>query len=189
MESRDHTTFSEWLSQEADGSLAPAEAAELATHLEHCAECQQERAQFAALERLFADTHVTVRRDFGARVMASLPPAGWESRHARGWAIPALLVAALGVLASFLLGHGPVGASSAAVAVAEMLGAALTAGAGLLHASWKGIGMVVQQGLNSWLNLTVFGILVLSLNFLLVSLVRRRSASTATVAARGNRAR
>jgi anti-sigma factor RsiW len=185
MESRNHSTFSDWLSQQADGSLPPIDRVELDAHVETCAACQHERADYEALTRMLEGAHLPVRPDFKDRVMSALPPTGWEARQGQSWAIPAFLVVALGILASVLLGHGPVGtASSAALAIAQMVGTAATAGAGLLHASWKGIGLVVQDGLSSRLAMGVFGFLVLSVNLLLISLVRRRVSSPASVSPR-----
>jgi len=190
MASRDHSTFSDWLSQQADGSLTPAESAELNAHLETCGHCQRERDEIGSLARMLEGAHLAVRPDFKDQVMAALPPADWEARHARGWAVPAMMVVALAVLAALLLGHGPVGtASSAVLAIAQMVGTAATAGAGLLHASWKGIGLVIQDGLSSRLALGVFGFLVLSVNLLLFSLVRRRNPSPATLSSRSGPSR
>jgi anti-sigma factor RsiW len=180
MERRDHTTFCEWLSLEVDGELTDSEARELNAHVAECAECRHEREQLQALSRAFADARLDVRPDFRERVMTALPAAGWEARAARGWAVPAALAAALAICAMLFLGHGPDGSASAAgVAVVGMLSAALTAGAGLLNASWKGVGMVVQVGLASRLSLIVFGVLVASLNLLLISLIRRRHPAAA----------
>jgi hypothetical protein len=55
-----------------------------------------------------------------------------------------------------------------------MLQATLQAGAGLLAASWKGAGLVFAETLSSPMSLGVFAFLVICLNLLLISLVRRR---------------
>jgi hypothetical protein len=55
-----------------------------------------------------------------------------------------------------------------------MLRAAVQAGAGLLGASWKGIGLIIEEILASPASLGAFGFLVLCLNLLLFSLIRRR---------------
>jgi anti-sigma factor RsiW len=187
MSTRDHSTFREWLSLEADGALPVAQAAELDRHVADCGECQQERASYAALAKLLEGASLEVRPDFGARVMAALPAAGWEGRNPRAWAAPAALCLVLGVTATLLLSKGSASlgtASAALLAIAGMLNATFTAGAGLLNASWKGLGMVVQQGLASRLALGVFGFLVLCLNLLLVSLVRRRGSAASLARAR-----
>jgi hypothetical protein len=68
-----------------------------------------------------------------------------------------------------------------------MVRAAALAGAGLLGASWKGVGLIVENIISSPVSLGAFGFLVLCLNLLLISLVRRRrpSAAAATAAPLG----
>jgi len=86
-------------------------------------------------------------------------------------------------LAAALLAAGSAPASSGLgtlAAVGGMLQAAALAGAGLLGASWKGIGIVVEDVISSPVSLGAFGFLVLSLNILLISLVRRRRPSAAS---------
>jgi hypothetical protein len=68
---------------------------------------------------------------------------------------------------------------SALLAVGSMLQAALLAGAGLLAASWKGIGLVFEEVISSPVSLGAFGFLVLCLNLLLVSLIRRKRPARA----------
>jgi hypothetical protein len=179
MDRRDHTTYREWLDLEADGCLEEWQRSELDQHAAGCAECRREREQLAALATLLRGSRLPAAAGFQARVMAALPAAGWEGRHPRTWGLPAALVVALGVFAALVLGQGSAAlgtASSALAAVAGMLGAAVTAGAGLLNASWKGLGLVIQEGLASRTAMIVFGVLVLSVNLLLISLVRRRAA-------------
>jgi anti-sigma factor RsiW len=181
MDSTDHTILEEWLNLEADGCLPAAHQAALDEHVAGCAECRRDRAGFAALRALLAGSRLEVRPDFKARVVASLPAAGWEGRHPRTWSLPAAVCLLLGGLAIYLLGHGAAGlgtASSALLAVGGMLRAAVEAGAGLLNASWKGVGMVAQESLSSRTGLVVFGIFVLCLNLLLISLVRRKGAGS-----------
>jgi hypothetical protein len=65
-------------------------------------------------------------------------------------------------------------------ALGGMMRAAALAGAGLLGASWKGIGLIVEDIISSPVSLGAFGFLVVCLNLLLVSLVRRRRPATAS---------
>lgn len=177
MDRPDHTLMEEWLDLEADGCLPADQQRKLDQHVAGCPECQRERQRFAALAGLLAGSRLPVRPDFKARVMASLPAAGWEGRHPRSWALPAAVCLLLGGLAVFVLGEGAAGlstASSALLAVGGMLRAAVEAGAGLLNASWKGVGMVARESLSSRTALAVFGVLVVCANLLLVSLVRRK---------------
>jgi anti-sigma factor RsiW len=180
MERPDHTTLQDWLNLEADGCLPAGQRRALDEHVAGCPECQRERQTLAALAVLLAGARLPVRADFKARVMASLPAAGWEGRHPRTWSLPAAMCLVLGGLAVYLLGHGAAGlstASSALLAVGGMLRAGLEAGAGLLNASWKGVGMVAQASFSSRMALAVFGVFVLGVNLLLISLVRRRGAA------------
>jgi anti-sigma factor RsiW len=174
----DHSTYREWLNLDADGELPPAQRAQLDEHLATCAECRSERDEMLAFERLLASNRVPVRSDFRDQVLASLPAAGWESRAPRTWSFPAAVVVLLAGIAAALLGSTRVSSSSSVLstlsAVGGMLQATLQAGAGLLAASWKGAGLVFAETLSSPMSLGVFAFLVICLNLLLISLVRRR---------------
>jgi hypothetical protein len=50
----------------------------------------------------------------------------------------------------------------------------VVAGAGLLGASWKGMGLILDRLIASPASLGAFGFLVLALNLFLFSLIRRR---------------
>jgi anti-sigma factor RsiW len=177
----DHDTFREWLNLDADGMLAPAERARLDEHLAGCEECRREREELLAFERLLQRSAVPVRPGFADAVMAALPPAGWEARSPRTWRFPLAVAAMLMMIAGLLVASSSVAPSGLAAvgAVGGMFRAAALAGAGLLGASWKGIGIVVEEVISSPVSLGAFGFLVLCLNLLLVSLVRRRRPSAA----------
>ena len=180
----DHSTFREWLNLDADGRLAPEERARLKEHLAGCEECRREEEELIAFHRLFESSALPVRSDFADSVMAALPHAGWEGRSPRTWQFPLAVAAMLMLVAGFLIA----GSSSAAVpsglaaldAMGGMVRAAALAGAGLLGASWKGVGLIVEDIISSPVSLGAFGFLVVCLNLLLVSLVRRRKPSAAT---------
>lgn len=185
----DHTTYREWLNLAADGLLPREERARLDEHLATCPECRRERDELAALDRLFQETRIAVRPDFRESVLAALPAAGWEARSPRAWRFPAAAFVLLAGIAAALLSAGVVaGADSSGLgtlaAVVEMVWATVLAGAGLLKASWKGIGIVVEDVLSSPLTLGAFGLFVLCLNLLLVSLVRRRRPAELTAGGR-----
>lgn len=178
----DHETLKEWLNLDYEGALAPGERALLADHLALCSDCQRRRDQLGALDRLLAAERLPVRPTFRQAVMASLPAAGWESRAPRAWRLPAAAVLFFGSLATALAVSGR-GAESGPglaplLAVAEMLKAATLAGAGLLNASWKGFGMVVGEVIASPVSLGMFAFLVICLNLLVFTLVRRRRPAT-----------
>jgi predicted anti-sigma-YlaC factor YlaD len=174
----DHSTFREWLNLDADGMLGGEERARLNEHVASCGECRQEREELLALGRLLQATMVAPRPEFRNAVMAALPHAGWEGRSPRTWSLPVAMMVMLMVGATLLVsGSAPVPALSTLAAVGGMLRAAALAGAGLLGASWKGIGLVVDEVLSSPVSLAAVGFLVVCLNLLLVSLVRRRRPS------------
>jgi predicted anti-sigma-YlaC factor YlaD len=183
----DHSTFQEWLNLDADGRLAPEERARLDEHLAGCEECREEREELAAFQSLFERTAVPVRSDFVDSVMAALPHAGWEGRSPRTWQFPVAVAAMLMLVAGFLIAGSPAASVPSGLAALDALGgmmrAAALAGAGLLGASWKGIGLIVENIISSPVSLGAFGFLVLCLNLLLISLVRRRKPATASMAA------
>ena len=189
----DHSTFREWLNLDADGMLEREERARLEEHLAGCEECRREREELLAFEKLLERSALPVRSGFADAVMAALPPAGWEAQSPRTWRFP-LAVAAMLMLMAGLMMAGSTSPSSAPSglaaldAVGGMLRAATLAGAGLLGASWKGIGLIVEDVISSPVSLGAFGFLVLCLNLLLISLVRRRRPSAASASsARGRR--
>lgn len=184
----DHSTYREWLNLDADGLLAGEERTLLNEHLDSCAVCRREREELAALEGLLRSSAVAVRPDFKETVMASLQPAGWEARSPRTWRFPAAVFVLLGGLAAAFMVAGPAAEPSgvsALLAVGSMFQAALLAGAGLLAASWKGVGLVFQEVISSPVSLGAFGFLVLCLNLLLVSLIRRRRPAGAAAHGKG----
>ena len=182
----DHSTYREWLNLDADGVLDGGDRALLDEHLASCAECRHEREEIRALDRLLQRSALPVRADFRTSVMNALPTAGWEARSPRAWRFTAAVIVLLGALAAALMAAGSAPASSGLgtlVAVGGMLQAAAVAGAGLLGASWKGLGMVLDRMITSPVSLGAFGFLVLCLNLFLVSLIRRKRPATAGTAA------
>lgn len=187
----DHETYQEWLQMEFDGELDAGRRPALAAHLESCAACRQEHEQLAELRAALAQAEVPVRPDFASAVMSALPPAGWESRHARTWALPLALIGALGGAAAILAGISaaqlhPAGAAGGAFgALLEMFSTAALAGAGLLQASWRGVGLALGNALaGSWVNLGAFALGVAGLNVLLFRLLRRGRRAPDAVRAR-----
>lgn len=187
----DHNTYREWLTLDADGMLDAKERALLDGHLASCADCRGEREENLALGALLQRSALPVRADFRESVMSALPTAGWEARSPRAWRFTAAVIVLL-ALAAALLAAGSAPASSGLgtlAAVGGMLQAAAVAGAGLLGASWKGIGMVLDKVIASPVSLGAFGFLVLCLNLFLVSLIRRKRPAAAEAAQRSGRER
>jgi anti-sigma factor RsiW len=183
----DHSTYREWLNLDADGGLDSGDRALLDEHLASCADCRREREEILALDGLLRGSALPVRPDFRATVMSALPTVGWEARSPRAWRFTAAVIVLLGGLAAALLIAGSAPAASgfgALAAVGGMLQASILAGAGLLGASWKGLGLVVDHVISSPASLGAFGFLVLCLNLLLVSLIRRRRPAAAAARAR-----
>jgi anti-sigma factor RsiW len=189
MNTPDHDTYREWLHFEADGELSPPQHTRLEAHLATCADCRRELQEHRALDGLIERSSLPVREDFKSGVMAALPVVGWEARHPRTWRFPAAVFVLLAALATALVSFGSEGPApsglSALFAVAGRIRAAVQAGAGLLAASWKGLGMAFGDVISSPVSLGTAAFLVLCLNLLLISLIRRRkpAASPAAVPA------
>lgn len=183
-----HETWEEWLQIDFDGELEPERQARLREHLASCPKCEAEARGLAELRQALCAAAAPVRQDFTSAVMSALPPAGWESRHARAWAAPLALIALLGGGAAILVGVSaarlqPAGQMFGAFgALFDLFSTAVLAGAGLLQASWRGVGLALGEVLSgSWVNLGAFALGVVGLNFLLVRLIRRGRAAEASV--------
>lgn len=177
----DHSTYQEWLHSEVDGGLTTGERSQLRDHLVYCEQCKAERGELIRLEQLLADSHLAVRADFCDEVMASLPAAGWEARSPKSWiaalvAVVLLVAGAAALISSAGQGFEPaVPLAGAFVAILEMLQSSALAGAGLLTASWKGLGLAFQEllGGSIW-NLLAFSALVFAVDFMLIRMLRRQ---------------
>ena len=144
-------------------------------------ELERERRRLVRLHEELAAARVTARPGFAAAVMAALPAEPrWAAARVGGLrgAVAALL--ALAAVATLLLGlgsatRGPADAMfGAARAVADFAVAAALSGAGLLAASWRGLGIALGEVLDVPERI-VFGLGVVALNALLFLLLRRRS--------------
>lgn len=188
----DHETYREWVDRDLAGALGRAERARLEAHLEDCGPCCAERADLRAMDQLLHAGRVAVREDFRDGVMASLPVAPWEARAPKAWRLPVAALVALLMGAGALLGlsSDSLGGGGSALgtfgAVAELFAAGALAGAGLLGASWQGVGLVTLETLGRVPGgLLVFVVLVVCLNLLLIQMLRRpaRVESPGTVGA------
>jgi anti-sigma factor RsiW len=176
----------EALHLEMDGQLTAGERERLERYVETHPEARAEREALARLADALAESRAEVPADFASRVMRSLPAAGWESRHPRTWlaALAAVLVLLAGAVTLGAALGGGLGSASAlggaAEAIAGLFLASLTAGAGLLGASWKGVGLALAGLLGgSVVNWIAFGVLVVGLDLLLVRLLRRPAPARA----------
>lgn len=178
MTNEDHSRYLELAYLEPDGRLTAAERSGLADHLAGCAECREARAGAAGLDRLLAGSRVRVEHGFSARVLEALPPAGWEARNPRSWTAALGLLALLGVAAAVAARLGaaePAPALAGAfVALLDLFRSAALAGAGLIGASWRGVGLALGEALaDSPVGFIVFGVLVAALDVLFVRFLLR----------------
>ncbi|HMB51940.1 MAG TPA: zf-HC2 domain-containing protein [Thermoanaerobaculia bacterium] len=171
-----------------DGALPAAEARQLEAHLTGCDGCREERQRLLSLREALGEAKIAVREGFQNEVMAALPAAGWQTATAaqitttapprRAYVRAAVLLVALGGASTLFFtlsggDGGPLGGSLAALV--SSLGAALVAGAGLLGASWSGLGMAIGEMFSeSPLTAVGLGVLLVCLSGLLVSMLRRR---------------
>jgi len=176
-----------------DGSLGPAEREALRGRLDGDDALRREERDLTRLNEVLALGRVTARPGFTSEVMATLPAnAPWAERQPRGWrsallalaALLALSIGVLGVAGAQLQPGSPLFA--AARAIADFAVAAALSGAGLLTASWRGVGMAIAAALDLPATV-VFGVGVLAVNALLFALLRgrRRRALAGARARRG----
>lgn len=196
MKRPDHNTYREWLNLDVDGLLPAHQSTELAQHLASCTECRAERDDLLALEGLLQKNRMPVRPDFRDAVLSSLPTTGWENRHPKTWSFPAAVFLLLAGIATMLFGSAQLGTAgsggsgiAALLAVAEMLGSTLLAGAGLMAATWKGFGLAFEEVIASPMSLGVLAVLVVSLNLVLFTLLRRRRSVPAGAVERNDSGR
>ncbi|HEV8240012.1 MAG TPA: hypothetical protein VGS57_11640 [Thermoanaerobaculia bacterium] len=176
-----------------DGALAPGESEALRARVADDEALRNEERELGKLHEVLAAGRVAARPGFTEAVMATLPEsAPWADRKLLGWrsvlgtlaAVLALALGAFGIAgAQGRQGAGMDGVGFAAArAVVDFATSAALSGAGLLAASWRGVGMAVAAALD--LPATViFGIGVVAVNALLIALLRRPRRRRAALAA------
>lgn len=181
MDKNEAQILTELLFLEPDGELSQAEVRRLDAAAAGSPEIRETRRQLARLGTLLDDSRIDVDSDFKSELMANLPPAGWSARHPRAWRLAAAALAVLGGGAALLSGLSaaqlePSSPFLAAMsAIGDMLASSVAAGAGLLGASWRGIGLALGEWLGESLpNAIAFGVLVVGINLLLARRLRRR---------------
>jgi predicted anti-sigma-YlaC factor YlaD len=187
---RDHRDL---LQQRLDGELGALEPGRLERQLAGCEACRRELAELEQLASMLAAARIPVRPGFRGEVLAGLPAAAWESRHPASWAAGAALALVLGG-AAFALTTGAGLASSplaaAFLAVVDLFRSSLLAGAGLLNASWRGVGLALGRLVDgSLVNLIAFGVVVLGLDLFFLRLLLRTRRRVREAAARAERRR
>lgn len=156
-----------------DGGCHEPEASQLRADL---AQSEELAAQERALRNLFAhleSSRLDVPPDFADRVMAALP----RRRPLVSWGVAAAVLVAFGLGGLALLETSGLGGGSLGLfsAIGDFVATSLVAGAGLIGATWSGVGTAVREWLGpSPVNWVIAAAVLLSLGLLLVSLVRRR---------------
>lgn len=172
-----------------DDSLPHGERVALRERLAGDEALRREERELGRLRGLLAAGRVAARPGFTEEVMAALPEtAPWARRPLLGWRTAVAALAAMVALAVGLLGVGGARLQpasplfAAARAVVDFAASAALSGAGMLAASWRGVGMAVQAALDLPATV-VFGIGVVAINALLVMLLRRSRRRRAVVRA------
>lgn len=189
MNSMDEATLSEWMDLEVDGALGDGERARLRDLMASRPELAIERRALESLHTLFDEGRIAVRPGFQPQVMAALPrqPAWRRSESAPsipawGWPLAAMLAFALGA-AWLLAGSGALAGGAlggTALAMLDLASTSVLAGSGLLFATWRGVGLGLGELLgNSYLNLAVFALMVVCLDLLFFSMLRRPATAEA----------
>lgn len=184
MKTLDHKTVGEWLELDLDGEFPEARRAAYEAHLASCQACDQRRREMAQLVTLLRESRVAARPGFAEEVVRALPAAAWEARSGRSWSVALGLLLGFGGGAAVLLGWSaanmhPVGPWAGALrGILDLFRSSILAGAGLLNASWRGVGMAMSDAFSaSWGAGFALGALVLAVNGLLFRLVRRARVS------------
>ena len=179
-----HAAWFESLDLDLEGELSPAHRDALETELAASPELRRERDLLTSLHAALAEDRISVRESFRDQVMASLPSTAWQAQGVRSWAAAAALTLALAASAVLVLGGGALAglaegaAVGTGVALVDFLAKTTLAGAGLLTASWRGVGFALEELIaESGLHLAGLAVLVLFVNLLFVSLLRRPAAA------------
>ena len=184
MKTVDQTVAREWVDLDLDGELGETEQAQLETRLEASSDLQAERQLLSSLHTMIGESRITVRSGFQEQVMSALPAAAWDRRRASRrtpvWALPAAVAAVFALAAALTVTVASDGSGSQTLGIAatvfDFLATTTLAGAGLLFASWRGVGFGLEQLMaQSGLNMVAFASLVLFVNLLFFNLLRRRS--------------
>lgn len=190
-EPKTHLAVQELLYLEPDNELTAVEAKVVEAHIARCAECRSVRGEIAALDSLLTASRIEAHPDLASRVMDNLPPALWAMRRPGSWrAAAAVFVGLLGI--AYVLtsqGQQPLGEAlpwvATLTAMAELLRSAALAGAGLMSASWAGVGLALGDILSrSPFGFAMFGLFVLGVDVLFLRYVWRLSRREAKAEAR-----
>ncbi len=181
----DSATWKSWVDLELEGELREEDKARLDALAETEPRVQDERQALESLHRMIEGDRVEVQPGFTARVMATLPRAWWEHQRASAglpvWALPLAMMLVLALGGSLLLAGAEETGRFAGVglAVLDFVQVTFLAGAGMLFATWRGVGFGLEQLIaDSGVNLLAMVAGVVFLNLLFLSLLRRRPRAT-----------
>ncbi len=178
----DSTTWRRWVDLDLEGELPEEDRARLAEIAETDGRVAAERRALESLHRMIDDDHIPVQPGFSARVMSALPRAWWQQqRSAAGlpvWALPLAMTLILALGAAVLLGGAEETGrfTGIGLAVIDFMQVTFLAGAGMLFATWRGVGFGLEQLIaDSGMNLLAMVAGIVFLNLLFFSLLRRPS--------------
>ena len=176
----DSATWRRWVDLDLEGELSQEDEARLAEIAEGDSRVLAERRALESLHRMIDEDRIEVKPGFAARVMATLPQAWWEHRRESAglpvWALPLAMTLVLALGAAVLLGGAKEVPHLAGIGLAALDFMQLTflAGAGMLFATWRGIGFGLEQMIaDSGTNLLAIVAAVVFLNLLFLSMLRR----------------
>ncbi len=183
----DSLTWRRWVDMDLEGELPEADRARLTELAEADGRVAAERRELESLHRMLREGEICVRPGFAAGVMASLPETWWERGRARAglpvWALPLAMTLTLALGAALLLVGAKETGQIAGLGLALLDFAQVTflAGAGMLFATWRGVGFGLEQLIaDSGANLFAAVAGVVFLNLLFLSLLRRRAPAAET---------
>ncbi len=181
----DTATWRRWVDLDLEGELPQEDKARLAKIAETDSQVLAERQALESLHQIIDDDRIPVRPGFTERVMTSLPRAWWEEQRSSSalpvWALPLAMTLILTLGAALLLGGAEETGRFAGIglAIIDFVQVTFLAGAGMLFATWRGIGFGLEQLIaDSGMNLLAAVAGVVFLNLLFFSLLRRHAPAT-----------
>lgn len=178
---KQHAHYLELAYLETDGELTPGQLRELTEHASGCSECLEIRNEVTSLSAVLDEIRTDAHPDLARRVLDNLPPAAWEMRRPASWRAAAIAFVGLLVAAYALTSQSePLGEAlpwiGTLAAMVELFRSAALAGAGLLAASWSGVGLALGEVLSrSPLGFATFAVLVLGVDCLFLRYLWRLS--------------
>ena len=185
-----HADFLELVYLEIDGELSQREIRALNDHASSCLECRVIRREMLVFNSVRDEIKIDAHPDLARRVLENLPPAAWEMRRPASWRVAAIAFLGLfGAAYALTFQSEPLGEAlpwiGTLAAMAELFGSAALAGAGLLAASWSGVGLALGEILSrSTMGLVAFGVFVLGIDCLFLRYLWRLSRREALVPSR-----